>query len=553
MYLPEVEVKKHLDEHEYDYIVDDEDDNPNNDAEDCLGVELSEYILFHESPEECDLNEVITLTEISLLEDKVEDCVTCGLQIPSEPSNEYCALNFSNTKDSDGDGLADRTECYLNTRVDNVDSDNDTCWDGDEVNLFYTNPLEQRDCVLSELAYESVVITDPKEGWIVKTLDIGGIAPATTLDVGITAFPAAHKTLEPVILSFEELMSKLERVVDTSDEPNIKEQVEAIETTSDELKINIQRFYKFVEHYESKDYQKEINVLKNAEEYIEKGAEAMIKNFIEGEQLMNQLKNIRTGGTFLGMVTELSQVAVGDEIVGGFNLKPQVPLEDGAYDLVAVARLKNKTLTSEPVRVQLDKSAEVNTPIPQAIDGMELNSDDIKQGWELNNEDILSEIRVITKNGKPVITGQSVYGAQVFATFQSVALASSIIVDSAEGGFEIQAPRSLEKNENHTVNLYAVVEGEDGKIRSNTVSVDFKVNGNNIVLWVLGALAFLGLAGGIAARRMKKIDELPPEHRAKENELYHAFGEKEGTPKPPEGHSQKQAEVSAAFSDQADK
>lgn len=66
--------------------------------------------------------------------------------------------------------------------------------------------------------------------------------------------------------------------------------------------------------------------------------------------------------------------------------------------------------------------------------------------------------------------------------------------------------------------------------------------------WIIGLLVFLVLALFVAKRRSSKIDHLPPEHVAKENELYEAFGL--ATPhknEPPKEHDEKQKEVEAAF------
>ncbi|MBN2306726.1 hypothetical protein JXD20_01965 [Candidatus Peregrinibacteria bacterium] len=65
-------------------------------------------------------------------------------------------------------------------------------------------------------------------------------------------------------------------------------------------------------------------------------------------------------------------------------------------------------------------------------------------------------------------------------------------------------------------------------------------------LIILGLL--IVLAALVAKRRSSKIDHLPPEHRAKENELYEAFGlEKPHEKKPPAGHEEKGKEIKTAF------
>lgn len=65
---------------------------------------------------------------------------------------------------------------------------------------------------------------------------------------------------------------------------------------------------------------------------------------------------------------------------------------------------------------------------------------------------------------------------------------------------------------------------------------------------VVVILLMLALAALVAKRRMFKIDHLAPEHRAKENELYEAFGL--DTPpheSAPKDHTKKEHEVDEAF------
>ncbi len=550
LYLPEEKAKEHLEEHDEDYLVNDLDNNPDNDAEDCLGIDICQHL--HAAPgveaNHCSAEEMVELTELSLVEEaEVDDCKTCALHIPTRPSNEYCSRTYTDNVDSDGDGLSDRTECHLNTDIDNVDSDNDTCWDGDEVNLFRTNPLVQTDCVLSEIAYETVVITDPKENWVVSQLDISGITPPTTLDVGVTAFPASHKVILPVIEAYAELMDALDQVVSPDDQAGRSSQIQAIQAAAGQVQDAIEAFNTFVDQDTDLDYERETRLMAQVDTFVQQEAPQMLDDASRAEQLERNLQAIKTGGTFLGLVDTFKEVAVGDEVVLGFNLTPRIPLDDGVYDLVAVARLNNKTLNSDPVRVELDGSATAMSPQPEALDGLEIDPDAVRQGWELDSE-LLNEVSVSTHNGRPVVSGQSVYGAQIFAVWESLALSSSIIVDSSEGVFDIQSPRELEKDEDHTVTLYAVQEDDEGNmIRSNTVSVDFRVEASRWWIWLIVGLALIGLAYLIARHRMKKIDALPPEHRAKENELYHAFGEKEREPILPKDHKQKEHEVEAAF------
>jgi LPXTG-motif cell wall-anchored protein len=65
---------------------------------------------------------------------------------------------------------------------------------------------------------------------------------------------------------------------------------------------------------------------------------------------------------------------------------------------------------------------------------------------------------------------------------------------------------------------------------------------------ILGLLLLVALAALVAKRRSSKIDHLPPEHRAKENELYEALGlEKPHAEEEPKDHEDKQEEMEAVF------
>ena len=61
-------------------------------------------------------------------------------------------------------------------------------------------------------------------------------------------------------------------------------------------------------------------------------------------------------------------------------------------------------------------------------------------------------------------------------------------------------------------------------------------------------ILLLALAALVAKRRMFRIDHLPPEHRAKENELFEAFGlETPPTDNAPKDHEKKAKELKIAF------
>ena len=70
----------------------------------------------------------------------------------------------------------------------------------------------------------------------------------------------------------------------------------------------------------------------------------------------------------------------------------------------------------------------------------------------------------------------------------------------------------------------------------------------SVSVLVVVIILLMALAALVAKRRMFKIDHTAPEHRAKENELYEAFGL--DTPRDesmPEDHEKKEKEVVEAF------
>jgi hypothetical protein len=107
--------------------------------------------------------------------------------------------------------------------------------------------------------------------------------------------------------------------------------------------------------------------------------------------------------------------------------------------------------------------------------------------------------QIVTKNARPVLSGKSVYGAMVFVTWESLVLESSIVTDSAEGNFDIQAPHDLEDGKPHKITMYAVTETAGGGfIRSKNTTVDFtveKATSSNNRYYIYGMVLFLFLFG----------------------------------------------------------
>ncbi len=385
------------------------------------------------------------------------------VEIPAEPDVDLCAVGYKSTVDSDQDGLSDRTECYIKTEINIPDTDGDGCWDGDELNLFYSNPLIKNDCSIKKLSRESVVITDPEPGWTVKSFDISGIAPRSSEDVSITIFPAHHRYLNPVVEEYEDLVN----AIPNEDDNKLIERKRSI-------------VQKIIEHKEFQnqkglDLRNEKIVLEKVEKFLNEGT---VKDKEKTNDFHEQLKEIHVDGIFLGTVENLKQSGVGKEIVSGFDLNPNSEIEDGLYDLVAVARFGNETLASSPVQIKLERNLEVDFPKPQSLDGVLIKESNY---WHESSKFALEELsqrnftEVKIENQRPILFGQTVYGAQIFATWESLALASSIIADSSEGNFSIQAPRELDPKENHQVTFYAVTQQDGKKIRSDNVIITFSI------------------------------------------------------------------------------
>ncbi|QQR83197.1 DUF4215 domain-containing protein [Candidatus Peregrinibacteria bacterium] len=104
--------------------------------------------------------------------------------------------------DADGDGLTDRSECYVGTNPRSYDTDRDGCSDGEEVNLLATNPTRAGDCDAkaeseAEPIKPMVSITDPQQGWIVRsnTPRLAGVVSRNATQVELVAFHADQSAL----------------------------------------------------------------------------------------------------------------------------------------------------------------------------------------------------------------------------------------------------------------------------------------------------------------------------------------------------------------------
>lgn len=409
------------------------------------------------------------------------------LPVTSEDQEEIdpCILKYGTegaSLDHDGDGLSDRTECYSGTDPDNADTDGDTCFDGEEINHFYTDPLAV-DCSISNYVEEEVLIIDPKPNWILTKLTVSGSTPRRSLTVGITAFPAIQKTFSQVLTQYEDLLSVLKRDVDLANTVAIQQQIGDMTDSITKLQASIKDTQEFVDE-NPENYAELAGDIKRVTAFLDGGTAAVSTELEQAENLFKALEEHKTESIFLGEINELQTVGVGNTTTAGFNLESKKELEDGVYDLVATAGFEDGgTKSSAPVRIYISSTIEVGVPLPQTLDGIPI-------GLE----------KIVTDNQRPVLSGKSVYGAMVFATWESIVLESSIIADSDEGNFDIQSPRNLEVGEEHTVTMYAVTETDGGFVRSENTTVDFvieKTSDSTIYYYTFGMAAFLLLTGGL--------------------------------------------------------
>jgi cysteine-rich repeat protein len=423
-------------------------------------------------------------------------------------------------QDNDGDGLSNRTECYMKTDADKADTDGDGCTDGDEINQFYSNPLNADDCNVTEKTEQNVVITDPQPGWVVKKVSVRGTAPSDSTAVGAIAFPSEYKTLSAVITALETLIEKADY-----------DSVTALEGKIADLES-------FIGSYPDYDYSKitnaldtlkpKINTVKWASSWRRAGTIEYL-NLASSAEWMKA--NLLESPADLGSTSTLNDSYISGVAVKSFELAPDVTLTDNKlYDLVAIAFIGDATKSSAPVRFSVDSTLGINKPIPRSLGGENIPAGALALGNIFINgvraEDG-EEIELAITDQKPVISGDSEYGAQVYAVWESIVLASSVISDSEQGAFDVQAPKNLETNTAHKVTLYAVKADEAGQnMRSENVDVYFRVNPTGfpwgIVLWSLGAALALGLAFVVLRKRLKK-KEAPAELAAEVMETEKAY------------------------------
>jgi len=142
-----------------------------------------EVIKEEEAIEETAATIALPLTEAHV-KTRIEECI-----------EEFPALDFNTSGvDFDNDGLSNKTECYAFTNPELEDTDADGCLDGDEINIFASDPLDGSDCQIEE-KLKTVSISSPQAGWLIADLEITGVTSDETSIVNLLAFPViAGKT-----------------------------------------------------------------------------------------------------------------------------------------------------------------------------------------------------------------------------------------------------------------------------------------------------------------------------------------------------------------------
>ncbi len=380
--------------------------------------------------------------------------------------------------DSDGDGLSDRTECYLKTDFRLPDTDKDGCTDGEEVNWLAYDPT-LADCLPEAAsASERVVITDPQPGWIlIGTLAENGVKA----DVSVLA-PLG---VSAVTLSFRDRQADLARDLDLA--------LSMPAFTADEKTAAAEAL---------KKAQEAIEVFLSTDgagmDYADLTAASLAAREGKTEEALALLLPLKELPTFGAAATALSPTLAGGRDALFFStLSPALP-DRHAYEVTASAPNGSAVLPGYS-RFTLDNSGGVNNPQPETLGG-------VRVGNRFAIETAAEEIPI--HEARPRAAGLSEFGSQVYAVWQSVVLSSSVLSDSEAGGFLVQAPATLETDTAHRVTLFALKTDETGRsVRSPSVNMYFRVEKPGLpwklaLTLVAGALVLLG--GSLMLRQKLK-------------------------------------------------
>ena len=410
----------------------------------------------------------------------------------------YVTANFDSTSaDSDGDGMSDRMECYAETNPLKADTDGDGCSDYEELNNYFSNPNDPADCKVQTAieTFSDALVTDPQPGWILstKTPAISGKVPAGTVLVLVIATQSEQAQINSLLKAVDPVL-KLTATSVTS------EKDDALAQFKDKLDKAKEFIVAFGKEFNSEKLASLVASLPadlTADNITSVDVKASLES-LKADLLLLEAKPIVATAS-----TQLQETTVGEFDAKNFE-ETSNPLQDKqTYDLVATAYLADGTqVSSKAVRFSIDLANTINKPVPRTIGGKliptEVAFNDLFIGGKAYAQDGSGKIEVQIEQDRPTITGETEFGSQVFAIWNSVVLASSVISDSEEGAFEVQAPRNMEVDAPHRVTLYAVKTEDNNKIRSESVDVFFRIKGPGggmrpIVLAVSGSLFLMVL------------------------------------------------------------
>lgn len=437
------------------------------------------------------------------------------LQCRENPAYSGAVFIKGDGTDTDEDGVPDGMECHTtNTNPLDSDTDGDGCSDGDEINIYSSDPLdpESSGCPTEDV-YDKVIISDPKPGWTLgtRTPSFAGALPEHANVITMTAFHSDQKLIKAVIAGVNGLLQSRE--------------LDAVISTLDELDVSITSATEFIDlnslDFDYLDFENAvINLAAQAEtlrNQLESASAFILSDYYQSLQELS----------FGSIVLELGVLLREPIVLGSTNNLPPSDIEGAnSYEFVATEELEDQKLynvvatatfdddsklSSDPIRFGVNTGFQISKPVPRTIGGEQIPEEE--GGITFNGQFIPfanaqeggSRLEVEIDEQRPTVTGDSEFGAQVFAIWNSVVLSSSVISDSEQGAFEIQAPRNLEEGTRHRVTLYAVKSEEAATLRSESVDVYFRIKSKEIpIVPIAAGSGILILMGGalFIVRRM---------------------------------------------------
>jgi len=458
----------------------------------CAVFDLCSEALFQAAPE---IEEKAVEEAEAIIEEGVVEVQEVRVEVVLDQLDlcrqnpEFSGADFDSVSaDTDEDGLSDRMECYAGSNPVKSDTDGDGCDDFRELNQDYTNPTDNTDCFVEAETerFSNVLITDPQPGWILTTNQpgISGKVPADTILVLVVATQSEQALTNALLKSLESAML-LSGTSPTDD----------VQAVADKLQENIKKAEDFLENYGT-DFDSEAfeNVIASFKTLTTLDLTA---NRSKLEDLKAELAAMRSKPVVVAASTDLADTTVGELSAKNFEGQSNPLTDKQLYDLVATAYLNDGSqISSKAVRFSVDKSTFVSPPVPKTLGGKLIAAippfHNIFIGKAFAQDSDEKDMLVIDQT-RPVVTGETEFGSQVFAIWNSVVLSSSVISDSEIGAFEVQAPRNLEVDSPHRVTLYAVKTEGGNKIRSESVDVHFKIKTEGV-----GVLPIAVAGGGVA-------------------------------------------------------